>query len=104
MHVSGIFPSYFYNLYHLYQNGIYYAANLHQNSIWSVSKIQIFERIRVKEQYKSIHFFLFKNKQTISTFGNDLELEFKENKINEEDHEDTKPDSWKMLTFWNWKN
>ena len=49
-------------------------------------------------------FFLFKNKQTISTFGNDLELEFKESKINEEDHEDTKPDSWKMLTFWNWKN
>ena len=34
----------------------------------------------------------------------DLELEFKENEINEEDHEDTKPDSWKMLTFWNWKN
>ena len=57
----------------------------------------------LKEFVRSI-FFLFKNKQTISTFGNDLELEFKENKINEEDHEDTKPDSWKMLTFWNWKN
>ena len=55
---------------------------------------------------RSIFFFYSKtNKQSQHLeFGNDLELEFKESKINEEDHEDTKPDSWKMLTFWNWKN